>query len=78
MGVSPEYTEGEVIVSEEGMVPGTGEVLGYILVAAENVQYGLDDISELGSLTGYLKGSSVGIPKGALLGVPIEEPSCGD
>ena len=53
------------------MVLGTSEVLGCILVAAENVKSGLDDRSELGSLTGSLEGSNIGIPKGALLGVPI-------
>ena len=54
------------------MVPGTCEVLGYILVTEENVKFGLDYRSELGYLTGSLEGSNVGIPKGALLGVPIE------
>ena len=63
--------------SEEGMVPGTGEVLGYILVAADNVKFGHDDRSELVYLTGSIEGYNVGIPKGSLLGVPIEEPSCG-
>ena len=52
-------------------------MLGYILVSTENVKFGLDDRAELGSLTGSLEGPNVGIPKGALLGVPIEEPSCG-
>ena len=75
--VSYVYTEGGVLGSEEGMVPGTGEVLGYILVAADNVKFGLDDRAELGSLTGSLEGSNAGIPNGALLGVPLEEPSCG-
>ena len=46
-------------------------VLGYILVAADNVKFGLDDRAELGSLTGSLEVSNVGIPKGTLLGVPI-------
>ena len=59
------------------MVPGTGEVLGYVLVPADNVKFVLDDRAELGSLTGSLEGSNIGIPKGVLLGVPIEEPSCG-
>ena len=53
------------------MVPGTGEVLGYILVAADNVKIGLDDRANLGSLTGSHEGSNVVIPKGSLLGVPI-------
>ena len=53
------------------MVPGTGGVLGYILVAAENVKFGLDDRAELGSLTGSLEVSNVGIPNGALIVVPI-------
>ena len=60
------------------MVPGTGEVIGYILVASDNFKFGLDDKAELGSLTGSLEGSNVGIPKGELLGVPIEEPICWD
>ena len=53
-------------------------MIGYILVAADNVKFGLDEKSELGSLTRSLEGSNVGIPKGELLGVPIEEPSCLD
>ena len=57
--------------SEEGMVPGTVEVFGYILVAAYNVRFGLDDRADLGSLTVSLEGSKDGIPKDALLGVPI-------
>ena len=69
LGVSPGYTEGEVLGSEEVMVPGTGEVLGYILVATDNLIYGLDDRAELGSLTGSLVGSNVGIPKGEFLGI---------
>ena len=77
MGVSPGYTEGEALGYEEGMVPGTGEVIGYILLAADNVKFGLDDRAELGSLTGSLEGSDDGIQKGGLIGVPIEEPSCG-
>ena len=72
LGVSPGYTEGEVLGYEEGMVPGTGEVLGYILLAAENIKFGLDNRADLGSLAGSLEGSNVGTPKGALLGVPIE------
>ena len=52
-------------------------MIGYILVAADNVKFGLDDRYELASLTGSLEGSNVGIPNGALLGVTIEEPSCG-
>ena len=59
------------------MVPGTGEVLGYILVAADTVKFGLGDRAEMGYLTGSLEGSNVGTPKGSLLGVPIEEPICG-
>ena len=54
------------------MVIGTGEVLGSTIVAADNVKVGLDDRTELGSLTISLYGSNVGIPKGALIGVPIE------
>ena len=77
LGVSPGFTEGEVLGSEEGMVHGTGEALGYILVAVDNVKFGLDDRADLGSLTSSLEGSNFGIPKGALFGVPIEEPSCG-
>ena len=77
LGVSPVYTEGEVLVSEEGIVPRTGEVLGYILVAADNVKFVLNYRYELVSLTGSLEGSNVDIPKGALLGIPIEEPRCG-
>ena len=50
LGVLPVYTEGEALVSEEGMVPRTVEVLGYILVAVENFKFGLDDRAELGSL----------------------------
>ena len=50
MGVSPGYTEGGALGSEEGIVPGTGEVLGNILLAAENVKFGLDHRAELGSL----------------------------
>ena len=73
LGISPGYTEVEALGSKEGMVPGTGEVIGYIPVAAENVNVGIDDRAELGSL----KVSNVVIPKGELLGVPIEEPSCG-
>ena len=60
------------------MVPGSGEVIGYILVAIDNVKFVLDDIAELGSLTVSLKGSNVGIPKDSFLGVSIEEPICGD
>ena len=60
-----------MIGSEEGMVPGTSEVLGYILVAADNVKIGLDDRVNLGSLTGSHEGSNIGIPKGAWLGVTI-------
>ena len=78
LGVSPGYTDGEALGYEEGMAPGTGEVLGYILVAAENVKFLLDDRADLGFLTGSLEGSNVSIPKGALLGVPIEETICGD
>ena len=59
------------------MILGTGEVLGSTLVAAENVKVGLDDGTELGSLTGSLEVSNVGIPKSALLGVTIKEDSCG-
>ena len=77
MGLSPGYNEGEALGSEEGMVTGSGEILGYILVAADNVKFGLDYRDELGSLTGSLEGYNVGIPKGVLLGVSIEEPSCG-
>ena len=62
---------------EEGMVTRTGKVLVYILVAADNFKFGLDDRVDLGSLTDSLEGSNVGIPKGALIGVPIEEPRCG-
>ena len=58
------------------MVTGTGEVLGYILVTTDNIKFGLDDRGELSSLTGSLEGSNVEIPNVALLGVPIEEPSC--
>ena len=32
----------------------------------------------MGSLTGSLEGSNVGIPKGALLGVQIKESNFGD
>ena len=60
------------------MVPGTGELLGCILVSAENVKFGLDDRAELGSLIGSLEGFNDGIPKGALLGVTIEKLSYGD
>ena len=49
LGLSPGYTEGEALGSEEGMVPGTGEVLGYIIVAANTVKFGLDYRAELGS-----------------------------
>ena len=56
MGLSPGYTEGEALGSEEGMVTGSGEILDYILVAAENVKFGLDYRDELGSLTGSLEG----------------------
>ena len=59
------------------MVPVSGEVLGYTLVAADNVKVELDDRAELGSLTVSLEISNVGIPKGAFLGVPIKYPSCG-
>ena len=45
-------------------------MLGYIIVAADNVKFGLDDRAEMDSLTGYLEGSNFGIPKGELLGVP--------
>ena len=34
---------GEAIGSEEGMILGTGEVLGSTLGAAKNVKIGLDD-----------------------------------
>ena len=53
-------------------------MLGYILVAADNVKFVLYDRSDMGSLTSSLEGSNGGIPKCALLGVPIEEPICGD
>ena len=59
------------------MVLGTGEVLRYIILAADNVKFGLDDRVNLGSLTGSLEGSNVDIPKDSLLGVPIEEPIYG-
>ena len=51
-------------------------MLGYILVAADNVKFVIYDRADLGYLTGSLEGYNVGIPKGKLLGVPIEEPSC--
>ena len=74
--ISPRYTDGEALGSEEGMVPGTGEVLGSILEASENVKIVLDDRADLSSLTGSLEVSNVEIPKGALIGVTIEDPSC--
>ena len=46
-------------------------MLGYILVASDNVKFGLDDRAELVSLTGSHEGSNIGIPKGAWLGVTI-------
>ena len=45
-------SEGEALGSEEGMVIGTGEVLGSTLGAANNVKIGLDDGTEMGSLDG--------------------------
>ena len=54
------------------MVPGTGEVLGYVLVPADNVKFVLDDRAELGSLTGSLEGSNFGIPKISFPGVTIK------
>ena len=54
-------SEGEALVSEEGMVPGTGEVLGSNLGSAESVRIGLDDGTDMGSLVGSLEGSNVGI-----------------
>ena len=70
-------SEGEALGSEEGMVLGTGEVLGSTLGAANNVKIGLDDGNELGSLVGSLGGSNAVIPEGAFLGDKIEEASCG-
>ena len=55
------------------MVLGTGKVLGSKLVAADNFKVGLDDGTDLVSLTGSLEGSNVGIQKGGFLGDPIEE-----
>ena len=69
-------SEGEALGSEEGMVLGTGEVLGSTIGVANNVKIGLDDVTELISLVGPLEGSNVGIQKGALLGDQIEEASC--
>ena len=77
LGVSPGYTEGEVLGYEEGMVPGTGEVLGYTLVSADNFKIGIYDGTDMVSLVGSLEGSNVGIPKGTLLEDQIEEASCG-
>ena len=51
--------------SEEGIVLDTGEVLGFTLGAVENVKVELVDGTELGSLTGSLEGSNVGIPYGS-------------
>ena len=70
-------SESEALGSEEGMVLGTGEVLGSTLGAANNVKIGLDDRTELGYLVGSLEGSNFGIPKGAFLGDQIEEARCG-
>ena len=64
--------EGEALGSEEGMVIGTGEVLGSTLGSANNVKIGLDDGTDLGYLVGSPEGSNVGIPKGAFLGYQIE------
>ena len=71
-------SEGEALGSEEGIVLGTGGVLGYTLGSENNVKIGLDDGTELGSLVGSLEGYNVGIPKGDFLGDQIEEASCGD
>ena len=60
------------------MVTGTVEAISSILVAAEKVKVVLDDRADMGSLTGFLEGSNVGIPKGALIGFPIEDTICGD
>ena len=46
--------EGEALGSEEGMVLGTGVLLGSTLGDAENVKFGLDDGNELGYLSGSL------------------------
>ena len=70
-------SEGEGIGYKEGMVLGTGEVLGSTLGSANNVKIGHDDGTELGSLVGYLEGYNFGIPKGTFLGDKIEEASCG-
>ena len=70
-------SEGEEFVSEEGMVLGTGEVLGSTIEAENNVKIGLDYGTEMGSLVGSLEGSNIGIPKGEFLGYQIEEASCG-
>ena len=69
-------SEGEALGSEEGMVLGTGEVLGSTLGATNNIKIGLDHGTEMFSLVGSLEGSNVGIPKGALLGDQIEEAIC--
>ena len=68
---------GELLGSEEGMIIGTGEVLGSTLGAANNVKIGLYGGTKIGSLVGSLEGSNVGIPKCTLLGDQIEDASCG-
>ena len=45
-------SEGEGLGYKEGMVLGTGEVLGSTLGSANNVKIGHDDGTELGSLVG--------------------------
>ena len=70
-------SEGEVLGYEEGMVLGTGEVIGSTLGDSNSVKIGLDDGTDMGSLVGSLEDYNVGIPKGAFLGDKIEEASCG-
>ena len=70
-------SEGEALGFEEGMVLGTGEVLGSTIGAANNVKIGIDDGTDMGSLVGSLGGSNVGITNGVFLGNQIEEAICG-
>ena len=51
LGVSPDYTEGEALGSEEGMVIGTGKVLASTCVPVDNVKVGIYDGTDMDTLT---------------------------
>ena len=54
------------------MILGPVEVFGYTPGGAEKVELDLDNGTELGSLSGFLKGSHNGIPYGSFLEDSLE------